>query len=258
MRRGGPGIAGVLTALLLAASALASSAQAHVIANWDKSSRSWNNSHMTRIKASMEAAGHQVLPDAPITQNLLKAIQVLVIAEPTAIPTSDELAMVKTFVTAGGVVLLFGDTGIDRPTYNTLLAGIGSAITYTTTTIGTTSALQENKFTDGPTRIVGSSLSVTSGNGTAGGTLVDNNYVRYDVIGAGLVFAFGDRIDHNDVISETNTNLLLNIVAIAIGPALQIPTLSATAMMLMSLLLVVAALVSLRRNRPVRSPRPRG
>ena len=59
-----PGIAGVLTALLLAVSALASSAHAHVIANWDKSSRSWNNAHMTKIKAAMEAAGHQVLPDS--------------------------------------------------------------------------------------------------------------------------------------------------------------------------------------------------
>ena len=28
-------------------------------------------------------------------------------------------------------MLLFGDTGIDRPTYNNLLAGIGSSITFT-------------------------------------------------------------------------------------------------------------------------------
>lgn len=255
MRRGGSGIAAVLTALLLAVSALASSANAHVLANWDKSSRSWNNSHMTKIKAAMEAAGHQVLPDGPITESVLKAIQVLVIAEPTALPTADELLLVRKFVTAGGMVLLFGDTGIDLPTYNGLLAGIGSTITYTTTTISTTSALQDSKFTDGPIRIVGSSLSVTSGNGTTGGTLVDNNYVRYDVIGAGLVFVFGDRIDHNDVISATNSNLLLNIVAIAIGPALQIPTLSAAALMLMSLLLIIVAFVALRRGAPVRSKR---
>lgn len=255
MRRGGPGMAVVLTALLLAASALASSVHAHVIANWDKGSRSWNNSHMTKIKAAMEAAGHQVLPDAPITEKTLNVVQVLVIAEPTAIPTAAELALVKTFVTAGGTVLLFGDTGIDRPTYNGLLAGIGSAITYTTTTIGTTSALRDSKFTAGPTPIVGASLSVTSGNGTAGGTLVDNNYVRYDVIGAGLVFAFGDRIDHNDVISDTNSSLLLNIVAIAIGAPLQIPTLSTTAMVLLSLLLVIAAFVAVQRRALVASQR---
>ena len=250
MRRAGPGIpaiAGVLTALLLAASALASSAHAHVIANWDKSNRSWNNSHMTKIKAAMETAGHQVLPDSPITEKVLKSIQVLVIGEPTALPTAGELLLLKAFVTAGGMVLLFGDTGIDLPTYNGLLAGIGSSITFTTTTIGTSSALPDNKFTGGPaSSVVGSSLSVTSGNGTAGGTLVDNNYIRYDVIGAGLVFTFGDRIDHNDVISATNMSLLLNIVAIALGPAFLIPTLSATAMMLLSLLLMIAAFIALR------------
>ena len=249
-------LGGFCVSVFLAVSLLGvGEAMAAGIANWNKSARSWNNSHMTTIKAAMEAAGHQVLPDAPITEKILKSVQVLVIAEPTTIPTVDELLLVKTFVNAGGLVLLFGDTGIDRPTYNGLLAGIGSSITYTTTTIGTTSALQENQFTVGPTRVVGSSLSVTSGNGTAGGTLVDNNYIRYDVIGAGLVFAFGDRIDHNDVISATNSGLLLNIVAIAIGPAFQIPTLSATAMMLMSLLVFIAAFVALRRRAEVRSYR---
>jgi hypothetical protein len=245
----GFGITTVLTALVLAVSVLASDAHAHVVANWDKSARSWNNSHMTKIKAAMESAGHEVLPDSPITEQLLKAVSVLVIAEPTRVPSAEELSLIKQFVTAGGVLLLFGDTGIELPRYNNLLAGIGSGITYTSITVGTTSALPESKFTDAPIRIVGSTLTVTSGNGTTGGTLIDNNYVRYEVIGAGLIFAFGDRIDHDDVISQTNTSLLLNIVAIALGPVALIPTMSAGGVALMVLFLSISAVMMLRRRR---------
>ena len=249
MRRGGFGIAPFLTALLLAASLLASAAHAHVIANWDKSGRSWNNSHMTKIKAAMVAAGHEVLPDGPITETLLRSVNVFVIAEPTAVPTAVELALLKGYIASGGMLLLFGDTGIELPTYNTLLSGVGSSITFTTTTIGTTSALAPGKFTDGPNAVVGSTLSVTSGNGTAGGTLIDNNYVRYESVGNGLVFVFGDRIDHNDVISATNTRLLLNIVAIAAGPAMPVPTLTATGMAAMSALLMMIGLVIIGAGR---------
>ena len=46
--------------------------QAGVVANWDKSSRSWNNSHMTRIKTAMQDAGHRVEGDGAISAAALR------------------------------------------------------------------------------------------------------------------------------------------------------------------------------------------
>ena len=126
MRRGGFQLALVLAALFLAVTTLASSAFAHTVGNWEKSGRSWNNSHMTKVKAAMQADGHQVLADGPITELALKSVAVFVIAEPSATPTAEELALLKKFVASGGMILLFGDTGIDLPPYNSLLSAVGS------------------------------------------------------------------------------------------------------------------------------------
>lgn len=216
-------------------------AQANIVANWDKSARSWNNPHMSKIKAAMQDAGHQVLADAPISDATLRA-GVLVMGEPIAAPSAAEAAKLQEFVMSGGMVLLFGDTGIDLQTYNNLLTGLGSTIQFTTSTVGTTSALPDGLFTISPSKISGSTLNVTSGNGTAGGKLVDSNYVRYERVGNGFVIAFGDRIDHNDVISATNTSLLLNIVALAISPPLLVPTLSGGMLLLLAGALAAAAL----------------
>ena len=245
MRPGGICVSIFLTAILLLG---AGEATAAAIANWSKSARSWNNSHMTKIRAAMLTAGHRVEGDGTINDTALKASSVYLIGEPTATPIAAELAALRQFVTEGGVILLFADTGIDLPTYNNLLAGIGSTIAFIPTTIGTTSALADGQFTQGPSKISGSTLSVTSGNGTTGGTLIDNNYVRYEPIGAGYVFVFGDRLDHNDVISDTNTKLLLNVVSIAAEPPLQIPAVSPAGLLLLGLLLAGVAPVLRRRQ----------
>jgi len=190
-------LGGFCTAVCLAVSLMlvqAGSAHASVIANWNKSARSWNNTHMTKIKLAMQDAGHRVDPDSAI--GAISALaSVLVIGEPTSTPTPTEFDQLRAFLKGGGVILLFGDTGIDLPTYNRLLTGVGSSIQFTTTTIGTSSALPDVSFTLGPARISGSTLNVTSGNGTAGGIAVDNNYVKYEPVENGLVIVFGDRID---------------------------------------------------------------
>lgn len=222
--------------------------QAKIIANWDKSARSWNNSHMSKIKASMQEAGHSVLADAPISDATLKA-GVLIVGEPIAAPSAAEIAKLKDFVVLGGMMLLFGDTGIDLPTYNTLLSNLGSSIQFTTGTVGTSSSLPDGFFTTGPNKISGGSLNVTSGNGTAGGKLVDSNYVRYERVGNGIVVVFGDRIDHNDVISATNTNLLLNVVAAAADPPFIVPTLSGVMLLLLGLALAGFGSRSVRLRR---------
>jgi len=249
MRLGGFCVSVFLAANLLVPFGVAGDAHAAAVANWDKSSRSWNNTHMTKIKAAMEAAGHSVESDTALGGGALKTSSLYLIGEATATPTAAELALLRQFVADGGMVFVFGDTGIDLPTYNNLLAGIGSTIAFTTTTIGTTSALPSGQFTQSPWQISGSTLSVTSGNGTTGGTLIDSNYVRYEQIGAGYVVVFGDRIDHNDVISDTNTKLLLNLVSFAIGPAVPIPAASQMGLLLASLLLGGLGAVRLARRR---------
>jgi hypothetical protein len=236
MRLGGFCVFVFLAAILLALFGVAGDAHSAVVANWDKSSRSWNNSHMTKIKTAMQNAGHRVDGDGAISSTGLRASGVYLFGEPTATPTAAELALLRQFATDGGMIFVFGDTGIDLPTYNNLLAGIGSTITFTTTTISTTSALPVGQFTESPSQISGSTLSVTSGNGTAGGTLIDNNYVRFEHIGAGYIVVFGDRIDHNDVISDTNTKLLLNLVSVAIERLSPIPAVSPIGLVLVALL----------------------
>ena len=62
---------------------------------------------------------------------------------------------------------------------------------------------------------------------------------------------FGDRIDHNGVISTTNTNLLLNLVSIAVGPVFNIPTLSPLAFALAALLLAALGVSALNRRQPL-------
>jgi hypothetical protein len=253
MRVGGS-CAAVLVAVLLFIAG-AGGAHASTIANWDKSARSWNNSHMTKIRVAMQNAGHRVEADAPITAASLRAA-VVVIGEPVATPVVAELGRLRDFLNSGGMILLFGDTGIDLNTYNDLLTGLGSTMQFTTTTIGTSSALGSTLFTESPSRIAGASLSVSSGNGTSGGTLIDNNYVRYEQIGAGYVFVFGDRIDHDDVISATNTTLLLNIVSVALDPKTSIPALSPAMVAALTLLLGSFAAIGLaRRPRALRNHR---
>src|SRR5262245_55746719 len=124
----------VSLAALVMASVATGNAYANSVANWEKSARSWNNSHMSKIKASMQAAGHRVDADGGIGTGPIRNA-VMVIGEPVATPTAGELGVLRGFLKDGGMVLLFGDTGIDLGTYNNLLTGMGSTIQFTTTTI---------------------------------------------------------------------------------------------------------------------------
>ena len=250
MRLGGFCTSVFLAAVTLVALGVGGNAQAATIGNWEMSSRSWNNTHMTKIKASMQNAGHRVDADGSIASGLRSAA-VYVLGEPIATPTAAELALLRQFIRDGGMAFVFGDTGIDIQTYNNLLGGIGSTIAFTSTTIGTSSALPDGQFTQGPSKITGNTLSVTSGTGTTGGTLIDTNYVRYERIGAGYVVVFGDRIDHNEVISDVNTNLLLNLVSAAIGPVVPVPSVSSAGLALMSLLLAAMGMSFAARRRRI-------
>ena len=246
-------LAGLCTAVGLAAAlavAVAGTAHAAVIGNWNKSARSWNNAHMTTIKGAMQDNGHRVDADSSI-DGLSPRTGVVIMGEPTATPTTAELERLTSFLKSGGMMMVFGDTGIDLPTYNKLLTGVGSSIQFTTTTISTSSALPDGTFTTSPTKISGNTLSVTSGNGTTGGLLVDNNYVRYEQIGSGFVVVFGDRIDHNDVISATNISLLLNLVAVAAVPAAPVPALAPALLATLAVCLALLALLA-RKRRPAR------
>src|SRR5215203_4057077 len=93
--------AAVLSALWLTLAG-AQSAHANAVANWDKSARSWNNSHMTKIRAAMQEAGHLVLADAPINESTLRRAAVVVMGEPLAAPTGTELTRLQEFIRIGG------------------------------------------------------------------------------------------------------------------------------------------------------------
>jgi hypothetical protein len=239
----------LLAAILLPPLFGAGNAHAAVIANWDQSSRSWNDPHMSRIKAAMENAGHRVDADGAISSAALNNSSVYVMGEPTATPTAAELALLQQFVRDGGMIFVFGDTGINLAAYNNLLAGIGSTMSYAPTTITTTGPLAAGQFTQSPWNISGSTLSVSPGNGTAGGTPIDRNYVRFEQVGKGYVVVFGDRIDHDDVISDTNTKLLLNLVSFAIVRMAPIPAVSGAGLVLTWLLLAGLGFLQFARRR---------
>jgi hypothetical protein len=97
--------------------------------------------------------------------------------------------------------------------------------------------------------MTGNTLTVSAGNGIVAGSMIDNNYVRYEQIGNGYVVVFGDRIDHDDVISDTNTKLMLNLVSFAIVRTVQIPAASATGLVLTSLVLVGLGILQFARRR---------
>src|SRR5258706_15672953 len=104
-----------LAASVLACAVIAGDAAAVMIGNWDKSARSWNNLHMTKIKTAMQLAGFSVIGDAPISAQTLNDA-VYIIGEPVATPTAAELALLRQLLQGGGMIMVFGDTGIDLQT----------------------------------------------------------------------------------------------------------------------------------------------
>ena len=194
----------------------AATGYASVIGQWSGSSRSWNESEFTTIRDLMIANGNTVTADEAITPGNLAAAQVFVIGEAAFAPTAQELSDLSSWVSAGGRLIVLGDSGGSGQTgNNAIFAGIGSSMVE-----GGDPALSAfaggNFATEGPPyNIVGQFLDISPGTAITGGFMLAGTYVEFQQIGSGYVYGFADRSDHNffnPSDSNANGQLFLNIV----------------------------------------------
>ena len=217
--------------LLLAAVALSlTSLQARadvIIGNWSASSRSWNSADMTILKALLTGQGFTVAADAAATSANLSGYSAFVIGEGTADMTPTELSALGAWVNGGGRLLVFYDSGESgNPFNNNILSGIGSLLSGTGS--ASVSPFASGNFaTQGPPfNIVGQTLNTTPGTAINGGTTLAGSYLHFQAFGSGFVYAFGDRSDHNvfaPSASNTNGQLILNILSGASAPTSAVP-----------------------------------
>ena len=193
-----------------------------IIGNWSGSARSWNNGEMSVLNASMIGAGHTVEADEAITAGNLANNDIFVVGEATGTPSGGELASLGAWVSAGGILLVLTDSGATGvPGGNGILSGILSGLSFGGSS-PSVAAFPGGNFatTGGPFNLVGLLLGVTPGNEVLGGTPLAGDYIAYEALGGGHVFAFGDRSDHNFFgAGSTNHNFFLNIADFADGPA---------------------------------------
>ena len=230
---------------------------AAVIGNWSGSSRSWNNADMSILRAALIAAGHTIRPDAAISSAELAADNIFVIGEAASTPNSTEMAALSAFVNGGGILLVLTDSGASGVAgANAIFAAIGSALLFSGTS-PSASPFPADIFTNGPPfNIVGQTLTTSPGNEISGGTTLAGSFIHYQQIGAGYVFGFGDRSDHNFAVPDSTTangRLFLNIAAAAGQaqvPASEIvPTLTEWGMIMSVVLMGFLSIYYLRRKR---------
>jgi len=205
------------TLTLAAVLCFASASFASNIGNWIGSSRSWNSGDMSIVRASVIAAGNTVEADEALTAGNLSNDNVLVIGEPTSTPTAGELAALQSWVSGGGILLLFADSGNSGlPALNNIASGIGSSLSWSGSVSSIPTLAGGNFASTGPPfNIVGQALGTSPGTTVLGGTLLATDYIRYQALGSGWVFGFSDRSDHNTFNPDNTTvngQLFLNIV----------------------------------------------
>ncbi len=204
----------ILLALCFTAIA-ATGVHAAIIGNWNGSSQSWNNSAMATVNNTVTSAGHTVLPDGPISAAALAAMDMFVIGEASLAPSAAELSDLGAWVSGGGVLLVFFDSGCSGCTGgNGVLSGLGTGMSASGSASGV--VLTGGNFaTEGPPyNLVGQSLDFSPGTAISGGTSLAGSYLHYAVLGGGYVFAFGDRLDHDTfspTASTVNGQMFLNI-----------------------------------------------
>ena len=193
------------------------------IGNYDNSLRTWNHISFTDVAAMMTGAGHTIEPDGLITAAGLANDDLFVIGEGLQSPTAAEIADLANWVRGGGCLLVFtnsnfsgGDAG------NDILTGIGSSMSFSSDSINAMGPFQGGNFatTGPPFNLVGQNMGVTPGNIVSGGTLLygtavpADSGVHVEQLGAGFVYAFGDRYDHDffsPSAANNNGRLFLNI-----------------------------------------------
>ena len=127
----------------------------------------------------------------------------------------------------GGTLFLFtdsGDSGLLGA--NAILQAVNSSMGFVseTTRLMPTPAggvpLSGTIFRD--RSLIGQMLAVSPGLSVAGGNSIAGDYIHYEQIGAGRVFAFGDRVENNyfnPSASNVNGRLFLDLVSTTPEPA---------------------------------------
>ena len=248
MRRALQGALAVIIAVLASTPAWPA-----VVGNWSGSIRSWNASDMSDLNGIVTTAGHTVLANAAITAGLGGAT-VYVVGEGSSAPTAGELTILEGWVSAGGVLLLFNNSGCSGCTAsNAILTALGSSISVSISD-AVVAPFSTSPFTTTPNNLVGSTLDTSPGDQVSGGTQIAGSFISYEAHGAGYVIVFGDRSDHNVFIStatDPNAGLFLNILSAAAGPtapAEAIPAAGRPGLLILFAVLAVAGFVALRRT----------
>ena len=223
---------------------------AGVVWNWSGSSRSWNDSDMSVLQATLIGAGHTVLADSAITAGNLAGANVGVIGEAGAAPTAGETTTLSTWINAGGVLLVFFDSSCSGCLGgNPLLSALGTALQASSAS-ASLSAFSGGVFatTGPPYDIVGQTLNTSAGSAISGGTALAGDFIHYQALGLGHVFAFADRSDHNifnPTSGNANGKLFLNIVGHSEGGTPAVPEPSTLGLLGAGL----AALIAIGRRR---------
>jgi hypothetical protein len=194
----------------------ATHAEASVIGSWIGSSEPWNTPEFSTIRDTILSAGHTFEADEPMTAADLANDDLFLIQEPGYTPSASELSDLAAWINAGGLLIIQTDSDGGAPSCNAILSAIGSSMSFEGTHAN--APLSGGIFaTEGPPyNIVGQLLVTSAGFGVVGGNALAGTYARYEELGNGYVFAFGNRPDHNfaaPTSATVNGQLFLNLAA---------------------------------------------
>jgi hypothetical protein len=188
------------------------------IGNWAGSSRSWNSGDFSALVAAVKKAGFVIRPDEAISAKALQECRVFIIGEPRQAPTEAEMADLKTWVQNGGRLILLADSGFSGCAgNNAILAALGSSLKFTMNGCANTPLKPGNLASEGPPHaLVGLTMNITPGSEVVGGTELAGTYLRFEKLGNGFIYCFGDRLDHNANVpanapDNVNLRVFLNI-----------------------------------------------
>jgi hypothetical protein len=216
-------------AAVVACAAPAALAQ-NVIGNWNGSLRTWNDTLFSEVKSAVQADGHTVVADADMTAGNLAGYDLFLIGEPPSTPSASEIDDLTEWLIAGGVMLMLSDSATDRVPMNNILSGVGSSMSYSAAAAVNEPLAGGIFASEGPQwDIVGELLTTSQGQAINGGNELAGTMARWERIGDGLVFAFGDRLDINLLMpgaNEINEKMFQNL-ANAPAPGALAPLLGA-------------------------------
>ncbi len=239
---------------------------AATVGQWTSSSDVWSAaSNYSTIYAASTVAGNKFDPTAEgISGASLAGNSHFIISNPTSLGQPGEVGTLKSWVNAGGTLVMFAnpDAGFSMYTsyfMNALLSGIGSSMSVMSQAYGFGGAQllgtlggsdQSVAGIQGGGLASGSVLPVLGGNSIAVSGALLPYLVRYEQIGSGKVYVIGGNIASNALIAEgANRQFLLNLLSqgnAGIGFADDVPEPASIGLTAIGL---IAAAVARRRSK---------